>query len=211
MLALCQPLCHYVKHNLRDSQSHMLIGYIRLQKSGPTREEQEAALLAAGVVLDLDSSLWLEPMPKRGRQATYGQRDEAIMALREGDRLVIHSAPRLGSTEAEIRKAAADVSAKGAVVLDCSAGLEIRHHPDAGRLIAWAAAGALQAAQERLAKARKGITRRGVTPLALTGKRLARARELWADLDMSAATIARELGVSVRTLYRHLPKRRNDA
>jgi DNA invertase Pin-like site-specific DNA recombinase len=187
----------------------MDIGYLRLQKSGPTREEQDAALSAAGVVLDITASLYVEPMPKRGRTATYDQRAEAIQALREGDRLVIHSAPRLGSTEAEIRQAAADVSAKGAVIWDCSAGLEIRHHPDAGRLIAWAAAGALLAAQERLAKARRGITRRGVTPLALTGKRLARARELWGDLDMSAASIAKELNVSVRTLYRHLPKRRD--
>lgn len=186
----------------------MQIGYIRLQKSGPTREEQEAALAAAGVVLDTMASLYVEPMPKQGRTATYDQRAEAIRALREGDRLVIHSAPRLGSTEAEIREAAAAVSAQGAVLLDCSAAVEVRHHPDAGRLVAWAKAGALLAAKERLAKARRGITRRGVTPKALTGKRLDRARELWADLDMSAATIAREMGVSVRTLYRHLPKRR---
>lgn len=209
MLALCHPLCHCVNRKMRDSQSHMDIGYIRLQKSGPSREEQEDALAAAGVVLDITASLYVEPMPKRGRQATYDQRAEAIMALREGDRLVIHSAPRLGATEAEICEAAAAVSAQGAVLWDCSAGLEVRHHPDAGRLIAWAAAGALLAAQERLAKARRGITRRGVTPLALTGKRLARAKELWADLDISAASIARELGVSVRTLYRHLPKRRD--
>jgi DNA invertase Pin-like site-specific DNA recombinase len=209
VLAVCQPLCHYVKQKMRDSQSHMLIGYIRLQKSGPSREEQEAALAAAGVVLDLDASLYVEPMPKRGRTATYDQRAEAIRALRDGDRLVIHSAPRLGSTEAEIREAAAAVSAQGAVLWDCAAGLEVRHHPDAGRLVVWARAGALLAAQERLAKARKGITRRAVTPLALTGKRLARAKELWADLDISAATIAKELGVSVRTLYRHLPKRRD--
>lgn len=194
---------------MRDSQSHMDIGYIRLQKAGPSREEQEAALAGAGVVLDIMASLYVEPIPKRGRSATYEQRAEAIMALREGDRLVIHSAPRLGSTEAEIREAAAAVSAQGAVLWDCSAGVEVRHHPDAGRLVAWAKAGAALAAQERLAKARRGIARRGVTPLALTGKRLARAKELWADLDMSVATIARELGVSVRTLYRHLPRRRD--
>jgi DNA invertase Pin-like site-specific DNA recombinase len=208
VLAMCQPLCQCVKQKMRDSQSHMDIGYIRLQKSGPSREEQEAALLAAGVVLDTMASLYVEPMPKRGRTAGYAERAEAIRALREGDRLVIHSAPRLGSTEAEIREAAAAVSAQGAVLWDCSTGAEIRHHPDAGRLIEWAKAGALQAAQERLAKARRGITRRAVTPLKLTGKRLARAHELWADLDISAASIAKEMGVSVRTLYRHLPQRR---
>lgn len=186
----------------------MKIGYIRLSKAGPGRADQEAALLAAGVALDLDASLYVEPMPKRGRTASYEQRAEAIRALREDDRLVIHSAPRLGSTEAEIREAAAAVSAQGAVLWDWSTGAEIRHHPDAGRLIEWAKAGALLAAQERLGKARQGIVKRGVPPKALTGAKLKRALALWADLDMSVASIARELNVSVRTLYRHLPKRR---
>lgn len=186
----------------------MNIGYIRLNKSGPTRAEQEAALAAAGVVLDVSASLYVDQPPKRGRTAGYVERAEAIRALREGDRLVIHSAPRLGSTEAEIREAAAAVSGMGAVIWDCSAQAEIRHHPDAGRLIAWARAGALLAAQERLGKARAGIVKRGIPPKALSAAKLARARELWADLDMSVASIAKELGVSVRTLYRHLPQRR---
>lgn len=184
------------------------IGYIRLQKSGPSREEQQTALAAAGVVLDVSASLYVDQPPTRGRTATYDQRAEAIMALREGDQLVIHSAPRLGSTEAQIREAAAAVSAQGAVIWDCTAGLEVRHHPDAGRLIAWAKAGALLAAQERLGKARSAIVKRGIPPKALTPAKLARAKELWPDLGISVATIARELGVSVRTLYRHLPKRR---
>ncbi|MCL5459963.1 helix-turn-helix domain-containing protein, partial [Loigolactobacillus coryniformis] len=81
--------------------------------------------------------------------------------------------------------------------------------PDAGRLIEWAKAGALLAAQERLGKARQGIVKRGIPPKALTPAKLTRAKALWADLDMSVETIARELNVSVRTLYRHLPKRRD--
>jgi DNA invertase Pin-like site-specific DNA recombinase len=186
----------------------MDIGYIRLSKAGPSREEQEAALASAGVDLAMDAALYVEQPPKRNRTATYDQRDEAIKALRPGERLVIHSAPRLGSTEAEIRDAAAAVSAQGAVVWDCSASLEIRHHPDAGRLIAWAQAGALLAAKERLGKARAGIRQRKPPPKALTGAKLARAREAWGDLGRSVASIADELGVSSRTLYRHLPPRR---
>lgn len=186
----------------------MDIGYIRLSKAGPSREDQEAALAAAGVVLDIMASLYVEPMPKRGRQATYTERAEAIRALRAGDRLVIHSAPRLGSTEAEIRDAAAAVSAQGAVLWDCSAGVEVRHHPDAGRLIAWAQAGALLAAKERLGKARASITQRKPPLKALRGAKLAKARELWPDTSRSVASIAEELGVSPRTLYRHMPPRR---
>lgn len=186
----------------------MDIGYIRLSKAGPSREEQEAALAAAGVVLDIVASLYVEPAPKRGRQATYDQRAEAIRALRAGDRLVIHSAPRLGSTEAEIRDAAAAVSAQGAVVWDCSVSQEIRHHPDAGRLIAWARAGALLAAKERLGKARAGIKQRKPPPRALRDAKLTQAQALWSDTGRSVASIAKELGVSSRTLYRHLPPRR---
>jgi len=186
----------------------MKIGYVRLSKSGPSSEEQLAALADAGVDLAMDAALYVEPPPRRGRQATYDQRAEAIKALREGETLVIHSAPRLGSTEAEIRDAAAAVSAQGAVVWDCSAGVEVRHHPDAGRLIAWAQAGALLAARERLGKARAGIKQRKPPPRALRGAKLARARELWEDTSRSVAGIAKELGVSSRTLYRHLPPRR---
>lgn len=186
----------------------MDIGYVRLSKSGPSSDEQLAALAAAGVDLAVDAALYVEPPPKRNRTATYEQRDEAIKALRPGERLVIHSAPRLGSTEAEIRDAAAAVSKQSAVIWDCSAGLEIRHHPDAGRLIAWARDGAAMAAKERLGKARAGITQRKPPPLALRGAKLATAKALWADAGRSVASIAKELGVSSRTLYRHLPPRR---
>lgn len=182
-------------------------GYIRLSRAGPTREEQEAALLAAGVALDLGRSLFLDPVPKRGRTASYEQRDIAIRALRPGDRLVIHSPPRLGSTEADLRDAAAAVAAQGAALYDCAAGAEVRHHPDAGRLIVWARDGAALAAKERLSRARQGITKRGAPPKALTPAKLKRARELWADLDRSVDSIAKQLGVSPRTLYRHLHKR----
>lgn len=111
-----------------------------------------------------------------------------------------------------MRDAAAAVSAQGAVVWDCSVSQEIRHHPDAGRLIAWAQAGALLAAKERLGKARQGIKTRKPPPKKLVGARLAKAREAWPDTARSVASIADELGVSSRTLYRaveqgKLPKR----
>jgi AcrR family transcriptional regulator len=38
---------------------------------------------------------------------------------------------------------------------------------------------------------------------------MTKVEELWDDLGISAASIAKELNVSVRTLYRHLPRRRD--
>ncbi len=100
------------------------------------------------------------------------------------------------------------MSAQGAVVWDCSVSQEIRHHPDAGRLIAWARDGAALAAKERLGKARAGIRQRKPPPRALRGAKLAQAQALWADTSRSVASIAKELDVSARTLYRHMPPRR---
>lgn len=151
------------------------------------------------------------PLPKRGRQATFDERDLAIQALREGDRLVIHSAPRLGATEAEIREAAQAVSVRGAVIFDCTAGVEVRFHPDAGRLLQWAKAAAVLAAAERRGKARAGITRRGAPPKALDGPKLTQARKMWEERPgngMSVAKIAAPLGVSPRTVHREAKARK---
>ncbi len=185
----------------------MMIGYIRLSRSGPTREEQEEALAGAGVDLDRDHSLYVDPMPKPNKVATYEQRLEAIRALREGDLLVIHSAPRLGSIEAEILQAAADIAAKGAAIHDCAANAEVRYHPDAAKMMAWAKAGAALAAQERLAKSRKSIRKQYIPPAALPPAKMKRAKALWADRTRTVKSIAAELEVSARTLYRHMPKR----
>jgi DNA invertase Pin-like site-specific DNA recombinase len=188
----------------------MDIGYKRLSKSGPSEAEQDAALIAAGVVMDLGLSLYVDLAPTKRRPASFDERDNAIRCLRPGDRLVIHSAPRLGATEAEIRAAAAAVSANGAVIFDCAAGIEVRHHPDAGRLIAWAEDGAAQARAERLGKARKGITKRGAPPKALAGEEVAAARRRWKARPVtgeSVAAIAAAFSVSPRTLYREAKAR----
>jgi DNA invertase Pin-like site-specific DNA recombinase len=137
------------------------------------------------------------------------ERDLAIRALHEGDRLVVHSAPRIGSTEAEIRAAAAAVAAQGASIYDCEAAAEVRFHPDAGKLLAWAEAGAVLAAKERAGTARAKIKRRGAPPKALTPAAIKQAGELRAAGN-SWAKVAAELKVSVRTLYRHVSYRLPD-
>ncbi len=187
----------------------MNIGYLRLSRSGPAEADQRAALVAAGVDPTTPDVWYVEPAPRKNRVAGSEELALAIRALRAGDRLVVHSPPRLGQTEAAIRKAAAAVSAAGAVIFDCAAQAEVRHHPDAGLLLAWAKAGALLAAQERLGKARAKITRRGGPAKALTPAKIKRAGEL-RTVGTSWAKIAADLEVSVRTLYRHVPQKEQD-
>lgn len=182
----------------------MKIAYINRSRGGPPEEEQRAVCVAAGVDPAYPGAWYVEPPAKRNRAATFTERDLAIRALRKGWLLVIHSAPRLGSTEAEIRAAAAAVAANAGAIFDCSAAAEVRHHPDAGKLLAWAAAGAKLAAQERAGKALAKITKRGAPPKALTPSAIKKAGVLRAAGN-SWATVAKELGVSVRTLYRHVP------
>jgi DNA invertase Pin-like site-specific DNA recombinase len=182
----------------------MDIAFLNLTRAGPTEAEQRAACVAAGVDPATRDAWYVQPAPKRNRVAGGDELVLAIRALREGDRLVIHSAPRLGQTEAAIRAAAAAVSAAGAVIYDCAAGAEVRHHPDAGKLLAWAAEGAALAAKERLGKARTKISKRGAPPKVLTPATIKQAGEMRAAGN-SWAKVAKALRVSVRTLYRHVP------
>lgn len=180
----------------------MDVAYINRSRGGPPEDDQRAACVAAGVDPADPDAWYVEPPAKRNRPATFVERGFAIQALHPGDRLVVHSAPRLGATEAEIRAAAAAVATQGASIYDCEAGAEVRFHPDAGLLLAWAAAGAKLAAAERAGTARKAITLRGSPPRALVGDKLAEAKRLWPDTDLSIAAIAKAIGVSDRTLYR---------
>jgi len=188
------------------------VAYINRSRGGPPEDDQRAACVAAGVDPADPDAWYVEPPAKRNRPATFVERGFAIQALHPGDRLVVHSAPRLGATEAEIRAAAAAVAVQGASIYDCEAGAEVRFHPDAGKLLAWAAAGAVLAAKERAGTARRAIINRGAPPKALVGDKLAEVRRLWPDTELSIEAIGKAVEVSARTLYRAikqgiLPKR----
>jgi hypothetical protein len=134
-------------------------------------------------------------------------RTALIVALREGDEIAIHSPPRLGTTREDVLRALAEIGRAGAAIYDCEAGEVVRYHPDAAAALLFADRAEAQGKRERAARARKAISHRGVPPKALTGKRLDKARELWAHPETSAAKIAEILEVSPRTLYRELGPR----
>ncbi len=190
----------------------MRLGYIRTGQAGPSQEEQEAALRAAGVVdFSADGPVYVDLVsrkrPKPGDDVTPA-RTALIVALREGDEIAIHSAPRLGTTREDVLRTLAQIGKAGAAVYDCELGEVVRYHPDAAAALLFADRAEAQGKRERAARARKAITHRGTRPKALTGKKLDKARELWTGSpETSAEKIADMLGVSPRTLYRALGER----
>jgi DNA invertase Pin-like site-specific DNA recombinase len=184
----------------------MRLGYIRIDKAGAARDEQEAALRRAGIAdWSPDGPVYVDPVrPKRPKPGTdpLAARTEAIRALRPGDELVIHSAARLGTTRGDVLAALDAIGRAEAAVYDCAAAETVTPHPLAVSMIAFAARAESQGQQERAAKARRGITRRAGPPAALTGKKLREAEKLWTNPETSARQVADATGASVRTLYR---------
>lgn len=186
----------------------MRLGYIRVTKSGPPREEQEAALRKVGVTdFSPDGPVYVDQ--ERAKRAKPGEdpmpaRSEAIHALRAGDQIAVHSAARLGATRGDVLLALDAIGRAGAAVYDCETGEVVKPTPDALPVIRYAERAESQAMKERAAKARRGITRRPGPPLALKGKKLKEAEALWKNPETSAEQVADAVGASVRTLYRKL-------
>jgi hypothetical protein len=184
----------------------MRLGYIRVDRAGPTREEQEAALRAAGLEdFTADGPVYVDAPPKRRPQPGADAQPalaEAVRALRADDEIAIHSPARLGATRGAVLDALERIGQAGAAVYDCAAGAVVRFHPDAAAAIRFAAEAESQGQRERAAKARRGITRKVGPPAALSGKRLADAKGAWTNPETSAQQVADASGASVRTLYR---------
>ena len=110
----------------------MDLGYIRLWRSGPSEEEQRAALTAVGVE---PSHIEVDPLrPRRGKLRT----DEAerpndpheglpatIRRVRQGDRIVVHSAAVLTVGREQVREVLAAIGRKGGSLYDAAAGLTV--------------------------------------------------------------------------------------
>jgi DNA invertase Pin-like site-specific DNA recombinase len=193
----------------------MLIGYILPTRGGPSVETQRLALREAGV--EDDRVVYVEAglIRRKGKVLPdhLAMRREMIRAVRRGadDVVVVSSLDRLGLTTADILGAVDAISRKGGAILDVSAGETYRWHPDATGLVAAAARAERALMLERTAKARqagKELGFEGGRPKALASKKkLAEAKRLWPDQELSAKAVSKLVGVSVRTLYRELGPR----
>ena len=139
-----------------------------------------------------------DPLPNRAR---------AIISLEPGDELVVANAARLGTSAVDVLKTLAEIGRRGAGIFDVERSEASFWHPDALLALEFASRAEARGRKEVAARMREGRLESGMIggrPVKLEGGLLVKARDLWADPGMSAAEVSEEVGVSVRTLYRHL-------
>lgn len=195
---------------MAHGKNFMRVGYVRISKAGPSRAQQEAALRSAGVEGGRGEALFidLQPKPSAKPDARHPEREKAIMALRQGDELVIASPSRLGSSLDDVLQALKRIGERKAKLFVVSTGESYRWHRDAIALAEFASlaereGGAERAKRMRERKAELGGALGGPAPRLQEGSKEWRAaKALWADASKSGAEVAKETGVSLRTLYR---------
>lgn len=197
-----------VKH--KSKWQTMKRGYIRVSKAGPSLEDQRAALARAGITDQSDGGPVYVDAEAKGRRkggadARLVERARALLSLRAGDVLVVHSLARLGTSTPDTMAVLGEIAMRGASLYLAAAGRALAWHPDAAEIVAAVADAERERRQEIAAKARRaaadmGAVRGPARSLAL-GRRQA-AAAAWADVLLTAAQVEAQTGIPVRTLYR---------
>lgn len=180
------------------------VGYIRMSQSGPTHEEQSAALRSAGVIgVHFD----LVPRPSDEPGKRYRGRAAAIAELEPGDELVIASPSRIGATRSDVLTTLEAIGARQAALFVVSMGKRLIWTPEALAVADFAGQAESESRAEvtrhmRLRKAQLGV-RSGPKPKIVEGTDIWNgAKVAWEDPTTSANQVARAFNVSVPTLYR---------
>lgn len=192
----------------------MILGYIREDGAGPTKESQRDKLRAGGVnVADPQAVYEDVSRQKKGRPVRkpaddpppLKDRADLIKALRPGDVVVVASPAILGTGRKDIAAALRAITDKGAAVKDAATGQMVTMQPDAEAAFAF-----LERAEgERLARQldemrqkKLAMGAKGGRPQRMTAKRKTEGRKIWADMTLTAQQAADKIGISVRTGYR---------
>lgn len=184
--------------------SGLLVGYGRVSTAGQNLDRQRRALEAAGcakVFLDIGS----------GRDAARPELTAARAYLRAGDALVVPSLDRLSRSLADLITLVAELRRQEVGFRSLHEALDTT--TPGGRLVFHVFAALaefireliVEGTREGLDAARARGTRLGRPP-ALSPEQVRHARELLTRPDNTIASIARLLGVSRSTLYKHLPE-----
>lgn len=194
----------------------MKIGYIRIDKVGPTPAEQQRSLHAAGIMDFSDEApVYIDRAPKKNMKPgedPLPERTEAIRALRPGDEIVIADAGRLGLDRGDILRCLGQIGARGCSVyvvaedknFPCAAEIE-----QAADFIEASAKALLHSRMKKARKARKPGEGGGRPSANMpTGAALERLRAMWNDPNTSAKKVEEVSGVSLSTLYRRLGDRK---
>ncbi len=184
----------------------MLIGYARVSTQDQNPELQLDALTAAGCerIFEEKASGALRERP---------QLQAAIAYMRKGDTLVVWRLDRLARSVKQLIETIEELEAKGigfrsiteAIDTTTSAGWLIFH------IFAALAEFERSILRERTMAGLKAARERGRVggrPAALTTADIAAAKALLTDTTITTKEVARRMGVSVSTLYKHIPAAR---
>ena len=177
--------------------------YILLTKSGPTREQQMAAIRKAVKPAKGDED-YTDDLTKRRRKTDhrFPARDTMIRQLRRGDVVVVASPGRLGIGREDIRGALHELARKGNVLLDAITGKRLFWTDEIADHLAFLDAGAREHTADILRGARAARKAAGIVyrpeKKALPGD----AEAVWRDtVRYTRAEAAARCGVSWRTLH----------
>ncbi|MEV4511374.1 recombinase family protein [Dactylosporangium sp. NPDC049525] len=178
------------------------IGYARVSTRDQHPESQEDALKAAGcerTFIDRAS----------GKLARRPQLDAALDYLRPGDQLVITRLDRLGRSVKNLCELADDLKSRGVDFQVLSQGIDTS--TSAGKFFFHILAGIAEFERDLLSErtldgleAARARGRKGGRRPVMTPDKLAVARQMYESKQHTVEAIAKVVGVSRATLYRHL-------
>ena len=183
-----------------------LVGYARVSTQDQNADLQEDALSEAGCVKVFTDKA-------SGAQADRPQLDAALSYLRDGDVLVVWRLDRLGRSLKHLITVVSDLEDRGVGFRSLTESMDTT--TPAGKLIFHVFA-ALAEFERNLIRERtksgldaaRARGRKGGRKPSLSPKKIEVARKMYADGDSTVAEIARVLGVSRATIYRHLGEAR---
>ena len=181
----------------------MLVGYARVSTDLQTTDGQIDALKAAGCERVFQESM-------SGTRADRPQLIAALAYAREGDVLVVARLDRLARSMRQLLATVEDLQARGIGLRSLHEAIDTTSAT--GRLILhiFAALGQFEVEllRERTRAALAASRARGRVggrPRAMDAMKVTAARAMLSSGEMTAAQIARQIGCSPSTLYRHLP------
>lgn len=185
-----------------------LLGYARVSTSHQSLDQQQDALVAAGVDLDRIYSDKLTGTSLREQRSGLS----ALLAYaRPGDVIVVVGIDRLGRNAAEVMTTIRNLGQREIVLRSLREGIDTSNAT--GRMIAGVLASLaeleLELGKERRTAAKSARQARGLPigrPKVLTSEQVALARRM-RDTGEAVPVIAETLGVSRATLYRVLAER----
>lgn len=184
------------------------IAYILVTKAGVARPEQERMLGEVGITsVGEDDPVYVDDITDRRRsRGSEDLRARAMLvrAIRPGDEIVVATPGCLGLSGSDILTIIREIGAKGGYVRVAATGDLVRWHPDAIAVLQFCDEAGAEVSAARTSRMRKSLATAGTKTGPRAAPISAHVRALWTGTNTPVAEIAREAGLTSRTLYRRL-------